>query len=115
MKTQALQKNTEPAVHRHNLTPRVDIWESDDALNLEAEMPGVGTGDVDVQLEEGVLTISGHTQSDDHRQRTFQRVFRVSEVINSENISATMRNGMLSVTLPKADAVKPRRIAVNAA
>lgn len=107
----------------HCFTPRVDIWETSEALHMELEMPGVGPDAVDVRLEEGVLSVLGRVPACARGERilseyevgNYERAFRVSEVIDGAHIEARMRNGVLKLTLPKAEAAKPKRIAVHAA
>ncbi|MFT5127663.1 MAG: HSP20 family protein [Rhodothermales bacterium] len=111
------------ATDEHCFTPRVDIWEDSEALHMQLEMPGVGPDAVDVRLEEGVLnvlgrvpaSVSGKRVLSEYEVGNFERAFRVSESIDGSKIEARMRNGVLNLTLPKAEAAKPKRIAVHAA
>ncbi len=103
-------------------TPRVDILETEDELTLYADVPGVEPGDVDVRFENGELVIHGRCQP---RQRgeeylawefgvgDYYRAFAVNDVINADQISAELKNGVLTVHLPKSEAVKPKRIPVK--
>src|SRR5262249_54968125 len=104
--------------------PNVDIIERPDELLVLADMPGVGPKDIDIQFENGVLTIYGRVaerQSPEptfHRREyglgDFYREFRVSEAIDASKIAAECRNGVLTLHLPKVEAVKPRKIEVKA-
>jgi HSP20 family protein len=104
-------------------TPRVDIFETEDELLLYADLPGVRPEDVDMRFENGELTLHGRCgprQADveylaaEYGVGDFYRVFTIAETIDSEKISAEMKDGVLTVHLPKAEAVKPRRITVKA-
>lgn len=108
--------------NRYTFTPKVDIWETTDAVYLAAELPGVDEKSVDINLEDGVLTILGRVTPLDFPgyQRTyaefemgnFERSFRITDAIDEGKIQATMKHGLLHVVLPKREAVKPRRIQV---
>ena len=127
MSTTALQPKKDAQIEQqaseHCYTPRVDIRETTEAIHVQAEMPGVDNKHVDVRLEEGTLTILGRVTGDDngkpvyseYRTGNCERAFRISEAINAKGIQATMANGILSLTLPKAESAKPRQIKVNAA
>jgi HSP20 family protein len=105
------------------LTPPVDIFESADAITVLADMPGVEPGHLTIDLHEGVLTITGHTQLQDRPNEvpvaheypagTFQRSFTLSEAIDQGRIQATLRHGVLRLRLPKAEQAKPRQIKVQ--
>jgi HSP20 family protein len=115
--------NPHKTTDEHCFTPRVDIWENSEALHMQLEMPGVGPDAVDVRLEEGVLTVLGRVPASVPGERVlseyevgnYERAFRVSEAIDPNRIEARMRNGVLNLTLAKAEAAKPKRIAVHAA
>jgi len=106
--------------------PVVDVRESEDALTMQAELPGVTLDDVDVSVENGVLTISGekkqevregHEGSDYHlverRYGRFERRFALPRSVDAEKVSADFENGILTIMLPKAEKAKPRRIQVQ--
>lgn len=107
----------------HCFTPRADIWETSEALHVELEMPGVAPDAVDVRLEEGVLTVLGRVPAKTEGERllsefevgNYERSFRVSDGIDGARIEARLRHGVLALTLPKAEAAKPKRIAVKVA
>lgn len=104
-------------------TPAVDILESDAAITVLADMPGVRPDGLTIDLRENVLTIAGEvpklTADDEqplmleYETGSFHRQFRLSNAIDQAKIDATLRNGVLRVTLPKAEAVKPRKIEVR--
>lgn len=102
------------------LAPRMDYSVSDDEIRIRAEMPGLEEKDIDVSLEEGVLTIKGeHTEESEeqdeekgyHHVETFRgsffRAIRLPDEVKEDAISATYKNGILSLTLPKLPEAKP--------
>ena len=105
--------------------PRVDIYETKDALFLIADMPGVDEQTVDVELEKNILTISGRVENgrvqdyslvfSEYEVGDYERSFTLSDEIDKEKIKATVRQGVLRLELPKAEKVKPKKIAINAA
>jgi len=104
--------------------PEVDIFESEEGLRLWADMPGVEEKDLEVTLQNGMLTIEGMVSLDMYRNLmpvyteynvgNYYRQFVVNEDIDAARIQARMRNGVLEVSLPKAETAKPRRIEVKA-
>ena len=108
---------------RH-VTPRVDILETDKELLLFAEMPGVRPDDVELRYENGELVLHGKVQPkadnrpmllNEYEESDFYRVFRIDETIDPSKIEAECKNGVLTVHLPKTEAVRPRQIAVKTA
>ncbi|RCK53662.1 heat-shock protein Hsp20 [Thalassospira profundimaris] len=109
------------------LNPRIDIHEDDTAIELSAELPGVEQDDVDVSVLEGVLTIKGEKKSTRESKEgarviersygSFTRSFRLPDNIDADNISATFKNGVLTLSLPKVAEQKPepRKITVAGA
>lgn len=104
--------------------PKVDIYERGDDTILLADMPGVDQKAVDINLDKNVLTITGTIKSDSYNDYRlayaeyevgdYQRSFTLSNEIDTNNIDATMKNGVLRLVLPKAEAAKPKKITVNA-
>jgi len=103
-------------------TPRVDILETDDALELFADMPGVKPQDTDVRFENGELTLHGRCTPrhqgvnylyGEYGVGDFYRTFSISHDIDADKITAEIKCGVLKVTLPKSEAVKPKRITVK--
>jgi HSP20 family protein len=103
-------------------SPRIDIWESDEGLVLYADLPGVSPENLDIQFENRELRIHGNVGPRHEDQNflygeygigDFDRTFTIGETIDSKRISAELQNGVLTLHLPKTDAVKPRRIAVK--
>jgi HSP20 family protein len=105
-------------------TPAVDIYETENELMLKADLPEVELKDIDVRVENQTLTISGERkfekrESDKGYHRiersygTFQRSFAVPNTFDTEKIGASFKNGVLTVSLPKKEAAKPRQIKVE--
>jgi HSP20 family protein len=100
--------------------PAADIYETKDSIVVLAEMPGVSPDGVDISLERRVLTIRGRSTPSEHPgyQRVYneyadgdyERVFTLSENIDRDRIEATLKDGVLQLVLPKAEAAKARRI-----
>ena len=105
--------------------PRVDIYENKDSLFLLADMPGVDENTVDIELEKNVLTITGRVENghvkdaammySEYEIGDYERVFTLSDRIDRDKIVATVKNGVLRLELPKAEEVKPKKIAIKAA
>ncbi|HDQ04562.1 MAG TPA: Hsp20/alpha crystallin family protein [Deltaproteobacteria bacterium] len=105
--------------------PRVDIYETAESIILIADMPGVDEKAVDVELEKNVLSISGRVENGKLKNHTlvyseyetgdYEREFAISDEIDREKINATVKNGVLRLELPKAENVKPKKIAIKAA
>lgn len=98
------------------VTPRIDILETDHELLVHADMPGVKTGDVDIRFENGELSVHGRRDAKaawDDGATNYFRNFRITERIAADKIEAQLKNGVLTLKLPKVEAVKPRRIAVK--
>jgi len=104
-------------------TPRVDIIETDKELILKADLPGVRNEDVELRFEKGQLVLSGHVKQrlgdkqfvlQEYGEGDFYRAFAIHESIDASKIEASCKQGVLTVHLPKVEAVKPRQIAVKA-
>jgi HSP20 family protein len=116
---------TEKIRNIKTFVPRVDIYETKDSLFLIADMPGVDEKTVDVELEKNILTITGCVEYGTMKDSTlayseyevgdYERAFTLSDEIDREKIKATVKNGVLRLNLPKADKVKPKKIAIKAA
>ena len=104
--------------------PNVDISETDSALHLWADLPGVSEGDVSVELRDGILAIEGRVDPTaydglapaytEYGVGNFVQRFRVSNDIDPEGIKAKMSNGVLELELPKHAARQPRQIQISA-
>jgi len=104
-------------------TPRVDILETDKELILYADLPGVRNEDVELRFEKGQLILNGrvHPRSGgnpllfrEYEEGDFYRAFAIHESIDATKIEASCKHGILTVHLPKVEAVKPRQITVKA-
>jgi len=104
--------------------PATDICDLKDAIEVVCDMPGVDEKQVDITLENNVLTIAGCQAADEpqgyvlahrgYREGMFRRAFTLTDTIDRARIKAHMAHGVLRLTLPKAEASKPRKIAVEA-
>ena len=106
--------------------PRVDVSEAEDGFTVHAELPGVSREDVKVRLEDGVLTIEGEKRNASEEkekgacrtERTygrFHRSFKLSSEVDADKISAVHKDGVLTLSLPKAEAARPKEIEVKVA
>ena len=104
--------------------PAVDIYEKDGNIVLKAELPGVDPKDVDVRVENNLLTLRGERKFDNEVKRdnyhrversygSFSRSFTLPNVVDTANIKAEYRDGVLHMTLPKREEAKPRQIQIN--
>jgi HSP20 family protein len=106
---------------RTHVSPNVNIIETKESYILEAEMPGVAREGLEVSMEENRLTIAGRRQPEPsanllYRESNpvdYRRVFELDPIIDAGKINARLDQGILTLTLPKAEKVKPRRIMVN--
>jgi HSP20 family protein len=104
--------------------PAVDIVETENELVLKADVPGVDLQDIDIQLENGTLTVKGERKFERdeknkgfHRMErsygSFVRIFTVPETVDSEHVKAGYEAGVLTITLPKKEVAKPKAIKVQ--
>jgi len=94
--------------------PRVDVLETENEFLILVDMPGVKTEDVDIRFEKGELTLHGlRPSSREYESTNYHRAFAVADTVAADKISADLKAGVLSVRLPKIEAVKPKRIAVT--
>ena len=103
------------------ITPPASINESSDAYTLELEMPGVGKEGLDISIENNELSIVGRRSNKtiegtllhrESRPHNYRRVFEIDPSIDTRKINARITQGVVTLILPKAEEVKPRRIAV---
>lgn len=105
--------------------PAMNITEESDTITVEAELPGFRMEDIEITLEGDQLTIAGHRECDceqngatfRRRERMsgrFTRTIRLPYEINPDDVRASLANGVLTVTLPKHEAIRPRKIQVRA-
>lgn len=103
--------------------PQVDIYETKEGLWLWADMPGVDEQSINIQLDDGVLTIEGQVDVKQYENVTplyteynvgnYLRRFTISSDVDSDKIVARMQHGVLALELPKAERAKPRRIVIG--
>ncbi len=105
-------------------TPFLDVEEDADQFTLHIEIPGVDPDEVEVSLEENVLTVAGERKFYDTKEADgfrrierhfgrFHRAVRLPDRVDADRVEANYRDGMLTITVAKAEEAKPRRIAVN--
>ncbi len=96
------------------LTPAVDIYETTSDLIVVANLPGVEKSGLQLEISRGVLTLEGDIQvGEEEQQRGYYRQFQVSEQIDTDVADASLRDGVLTLRLPKIEAAKPKKIAVK--
>lgn len=103
------------------LVPPVDIYETGDGLMVVADLPDVGKNDIDVRIDNSILTIKGKVghiaQGDpiytEYSLLNYFRQFQLGEEVAQDNISADLKNGTLIIHVPKAEKAKPKQIKVN--
>jgi HSP20 family protein len=113
-----LREELEPA-----FSPALNVFEDGDSLVVEAEVPGLKAGDVEVSFDNGELTLKGEKKTvvkenapvyrRERLSGAFTRSLTVPWEIMVDKISAEMKDGVLTVTLPKAEAAKPRKVAIQ--
>ena len=111
-------------INRVEVTPQTRIDENSEAFTLIVELPGVSEKDIDLTLENRTLTITAENTVEVFKDYTltlteipevrYRTAFELPEHVDTEAIKATNRNGLLVLTLPKREEVKPRRIAITA-
>ncbi|SPD73352.1 Hsp20/alpha crystallin family protein [uncultured Desulfobacterium sp.] len=105
-------------------TPEVDIFETEKDITLLADMPGVKADQLTIDLRDNILTLDGEVKSPEadnevdifreYRTGKYYRQFNLSELIDQSKIDAELKDGVLRLTLPKAEETKPRKIEVKA-
>ena len=104
--------------------PKVNVYEYDDKVGIVAEIPGLDKKQLNVEVEDGVLTISGdkHSTFEDEgakvlrrelKQSSFKRSFELGEQLDGDNIDANFKDGVLSVSIPKVEPEKPKKTSVK--
>ena len=97
------------------ITPSVDIIESEQALTITADLPGVAPGSVDVSIDGDRLTLVGRVSDDAKHPRAYRRSFALRDParFDTEHVSAVLKHGVLELHLPRVEKAKPRQIAVT--
>ena len=110
------------AAREEYVAPEVNIFETKDGYVLEAEMPGVSKDGLEITVEGNELTITGRRRSEtvsgdaifrERQSADYRRVFELDPAIDTSKVSAKMEQGILTLTLPKSERVKPRKISVE--
>ena len=106
--------------------PPVDIFEKNEQLVIRAEIPGVQKEDMDVRIENGVLSLHGERKQEievkeenayrmERVYGKFTRSFSLPTTVDATKVTATFKDGILEVTVPKAESAKPKKVQINAA
>lgn len=104
--------------------PRVDLAETENAYLVHVDLPGLNKDDLEINFHEGVLSISGERNAETQDENTkyvrversygrFYRAFTLPQMVKADEIEASFENGVLNITVPKAEEVKPRRIDIR--
>lgn len=117
--TQTNETNRGPVEY---ISPEVNIYETKEGYVLESEMPGVNKDGLEITLEGTEITITGHRAEEampgqplvrESSRRNYRRVFDLDPAIDTAKVSARIDQGVLTLTLPKSEQVKPRKIKVD--
>jgi HSP20 family protein len=118
-----LEKKEESTIPARVFLPTADIYETNDSLNVVLEMPGVDKNSVDIRVEDGVLNIEGRLDFPkyqglqplytEYNVGHYSRSFRLSSKIDQNKIAAELKDGVLSLVLPKVEEARPRTIQVK--
>lgn len=104
--------------------PRADVRETEDEYQIHVDLPGLKKDEVSITLEDGVLTVQGERKQEKEEKGknrfyaeraygSFRRSFNLASKVDEKKVKAHMKDGVLSIILPKAEEVKPREIAIN--
>jgi HSP20 family protein len=122
-KREVVETGVERTRDRLAFVPRADVYETDEAIVVVADMPGVDETSVDITLEENVLTINGLVESEqpeghslayaEYQIGDYQRAFRLSDQVDRDGIQATIKDGVLRLHLPKITEARMRKIPIT--
>jgi HSP20 family protein len=115
---------TEQSLTATKFIPPVNIYEDEHTINIEAEVPGIQEKDLDISLENNVLTISGERKMEQEENKEnfhriersygrFTRSFTLPPTVDTENVNAEFNNGVLKITLNKREEAKPKQIKIG--
>jgi HSP20 family protein len=104
--------------------PTLDVWESDDSVTYAFDLPGVSQDDISIEVEDGVLTVSASREQSEkidterfhrleRRYGTFSRAVGLPQGVTEDEITASYRDGVLQIVVPKPEQQKPKRIAIS--
>ncbi len=104
--------------------PAVDIYETPESIVLQAELPGLGKDDIDIQVRDNVLTLKGERRSEkevkegnylrvERAYGGFQRAFTLPAAVQADKIRAVFKDGVLDVSIPKAEEAEPKQIKIE--
>lgn len=120
---EAVPVEAESASTRRIAPPAVDIYETDDGSILLADVPGCDESSVDASIADGVLTIRATRAAEEfpdheatlteYRPYDYERSFSVSDLVDTEKVTASVRDGVLRLELPKAEEAKPKKIEIK--
>jgi HSP20 family protein len=123
-KREVAETGTERTRDRLAFVPRADIYETEEAITVVADMPGVDETSLDITLEKNVLSIDGYVEPTEpegyglayaeYRVGDYQRAFTLSDQIDRDGIEATLKDGVLRLYLPKVTEARKRSIAIKA-
>lgn len=119
-------RGTQPREHVSSQvwSPAVDVYEDHDAIVIKADLPGMKQEEIDIEMTGDILTIRGERKFEDEARREkyvrverqygpFQRSFTIGIPIETNKVKATYRNGILELTIPKAEVTKPKKVQVS--
>jgi len=121
-KKETKSQGVEQTKNALSFSPYTDILEDKDGLTVIMDMPGTVEKEIDIHLDNDVLTVSGKALpefkdgqllSREYNVGDYQRSFRLVDDFEAEKISATFKNGVLTIRLPKAEQAKPRKITIK--
>ena len=120
---QEVEKPQESTRPMRAFSPTTDIFETDEALTMLLEMPGVDRENIEISVDNGVLTVEGRINFSkyeglqpiysEYNIGPFRRSFRISSRIDQDKIKAEMQSGVITLVLPKAEEARPRRIEIK--
>ena len=109
-----LEHKVEQALPIQHYTPAVDIYETEQQLILQAELPGVAEPDLQIEVVRGILTLEAEQAAvEGSPKKAYYRQFKLSDRIDADAGSAELKDGILTLKLPKVEAAKPKKIAVK--
>ncbi|GIW22842.1 MAG: heat-shock protein Hsp20 [Candidatus Sericytochromatia bacterium] len=111
--------------YRYSTFPLVNMYENNDSLQLVAELPGVNKDDINITLNNDILTLSGKREEKKYAEKVetlrnersfgnFEKSFRLPVLVKKDEITANFADGLLTINLPKAEEAKPKKITIQA-